>query len=420
MIDLHCHLYGSLTAEMLYEMGKNNPKPRWAIFTNLYEELYHKKFDINNFFQKYDSPEKLGELYYFKKRAPFLEFQCKFNLIIALSKFDPQEIEHYSYLIALKHFQKGIEYIEYRIMYSPNATKEDYIQKTIAACKGFKQAETTVPKGEARLVVSLHRQGNFEEAYSWLKQLMKENELVKKYLVGIDFCAVEEGNPPKLKKNFFKKVLEDNQAEKETALAILYHVGESFRDKTPDSAVRWILESAEYGAYRLGHCIALGIDPETYAHKTIAESSEERLDHINYILENYDTLREYRYNVELKDLLKEKESLKPNQTVQIFYTDKEIQNLYALQEFGMDFLKKKNSIIEVCPTSNLLIGMIEDKNKLTIKRFLKKNLNLTIGTDDPGIFQTNLQNEYRICEEIGIPKEKLIQIQKQSFNYKSR
>lgn len=420
MIDLHCHLYGCLTAEMLYEMGRNNPNPRWEIFTNLYEKLYHKKFDTNNFFQRYNSPEKLGKLYYFTEKAPFLEFQCKFNLIIALSKFDLEEIEHYSYLIASKHFQEGIEYIEYRIMYSPNAKQEDYFQKTIAACKGLRQAEERVTRGKARLIVSLHRGGNFEESYSWLKQLMKENELVKKYLVGIDFCAIEEGHPPKLKKNFFNKVLVDNQTEPESALAILYHVGESFRDKTPDSAVRWVLESAEYGAHRLGHCIALGIEPEIYANKTISESSEERLDHINYILENYNTLCEYGYNTQPKDLLKEKESLQPNQTVQIFYTDKEIQNLYALQEFGMDFLKNKNSIIEVCPTSNLLIGMIEDKNKLTVKRFLNKNLNLTIGTDDPGIFQTNLQKEYKICEEIGISKEKLIQIQKQSFDYKSR
>lgn len=419
MIDLHCHLYGSLTAEMLWKMGNNNPNPRWEIFTKLYEDLYNQKFEVNNFFQKYNSPEKLGELYYFRKKAPFLEFQCKFNLIIALSRFDPEEIQEYSSLIAEEHFKQGIKYIEYRIMYSPNAKKEDYVNKTIAACKGLQNAENSFKTHEARLVVSLHRNGNFDESYTYLKQLMKENELVKKYLVGIDFCSIEEGNPPKLKKEFFSKVNKDNQEEQDISLSILYHVGESFRDKTPDSAVRWILESAVYGAHRLGHCIALGIEPETYANQIIKESSEERLDQIHFILENYDTLREYGYKTEKKSLLQEKESLKQQGEIEIYYKTKEIENLKALQDFGMDFLAKRNVVIEVCPTSNLLIGMLAEE-KLPIKRFLEKNLKVTIGTDDPGIFQTSLQKEYEICERIGIPKEKLNFIQNESLKYKSR
>ncbi|MCX7998415.1 MAG: adenosine deaminase, partial [Leptospiraceae bacterium] len=276
------------------------------------------------------------------------------------------------------------------------------------------------PTHEARLVVSLHRNGNYEEAYDWLKQFIRENKLIKKYLVGIDFCAIEEGNPPKLKKNFFTKINEDNQKEPELALSILYHVGESFVDKTPDSAVRWILEVAMYGAHRLGHCIALGIDPETYANTTRKESASEREDQITFILENYNTLREYGYKTEKKSLIQEKEKLQSVKEIEIYYKTEEIENLRALQEFGMDFLRNTPAVIEVCPTSNLLIGMIEKEENLPLKRFFYKKLKVTIGTDDPGIFQTNLHKEYKLCENLGVSKESLKQIQRESIQYKSK
>jgi adenosine deaminase len=52
------------------------------------------------------------------------------------------------------------------------------------------------------------------------------------------------------------------------ALAGLYHVGESFTDKTIESAIRWVHEAAEAGAHRLGHAIALGVEPHSYGPHT--------------------------------------------------------------------------------------------------------------------------------------------------------
>jgi hypothetical protein len=57
-----------------------------------------------------------------------------------------------------------------------------------------------------RLVVSLHRDQGYENQYIYLKKAMNSNELIKKYLVGIDFCNIEEGFPPKEKKLFLQKM----------------------------------------------------------------------------------------------------------------------------------------------------------------------------------------------------------------------
>src|SRR5262249_19700653 len=49
-------------------------------------------------------------------------------------------------------------------------------------------------------------------------------------LTGIDFCYIEEGFPPKNVAALFRDVRAFNHAHPSRALAILYHVGESFAD----------------------------------------------------------------------------------------------------------------------------------------------------------------------------------------------
>lgn len=420
MIELHNHLYGSLSVEMVYKMGKNNPNPRWNIFLDLHEKLYSEKIQPDTFFQVFNNPRKIEKLYYFKKPGSFEEFQDKFNLVIAFSRFNPEEIEEMSYKIACKHFSEGILYSEYRLMYSPFATEIDYQEKTIAACKGFSLAEKNHPGHTAKLVLSLHRDNNYGQAYLWLKWLMEKVDIVKTHLVGIDFCAMEEGHPPKNKASFFRQVLDDNLRKPETALSILYHVGESFQDKTPDSAVRWVIEAAEYGAHRLGHCIALGVPPEFFLGQKRNESIDERRDHLDFLLARYEEISNFGSLPEREKLETERSEIESKtQIEELLYTKKEIETLRTLQEYGMNRLKDLGTVVETCPTSNLLIGMLKKKEFLPVRRFSESGLNITISTDDPGILQTSLKKEYAICEKMGIPEEKIKKIQEDSFLYTS-
>ena len=421
-LDLHNHLYGSITAEKLFEIGLNNPNPRWNLYTELHQKFHKEELNTKSFFNDYKDIERFKSIYLFKKPAPFLEFQSKFNLIIALCKFDEDEIKSVSKDIVIEHANKGVVFAEYRIMYAPYATKDVYFSKTIAACEGLLLGEQSVSNSmKAKLVVSLHRDGNYEEQYKWLKELMNKNDLVREYLVGIDFCYIEEGFPPKEKKSFFQTIIRDNMDNPQSALSILYHVGESFADKTPKSAVRWVGESALYGSHRLGHCIALGINPESFADKTFSETIGERLDQIKFEILHYEKIKSFGKTQNYSKLMHEKEILENaniDSKISFKMNKQYIDELNTFQDFVIYLVREESkAVIECCPTSNLYIGMLPGMKEHPIRRFIKNNLRVTIGSDDPGIFDTTLVSEYEHAANAGLSIEELEQIKQKSKLY---
>ena len=56
-------------------------------------------------------------------------------------------------------------------------------------------------------------------------------------------------------------------------------------------------------------------------------------------------------------------------------------------------MKKLDVVIEVCPTSNFLLGCIPDPSVHPIHRFIESGVSLTIGSDDPGLFGRSLSEE---------------------------
>ncbi|WP_165783060.1 adenosine deaminase [Leptospira wolffii] len=418
--DLHNHLYGSLRPELLREMGLGNPNPRWEIFTKPYQQYYGHAVRPETFFQDYSSLEDFSKLYLFNHRGPFPEFQAKFNLIIALSKFDPNEIRFVSKRVTSDQYREGVVYGEYRLMYSPTEPYEGVYSKTLAACEGFAEAESELGrKAVSRLVISLHRDGDCFREYEVLKELMEKDSLIRKYLVGLDFCYIEEGFPPKDKKSFLESVQKDNRAQSSTALSVLYHVGESFQDKTLISASRWVLEAAEWGAHRLGHAIALGLDPRSYAGKTVRESVAERLDSLSFQLENREEISRYGEIPSRKEIESEIDSIRHKENVEISVTEKHISETRVFQAYCMDRIRATNAVIESCPSSNEYIGMVRDKEHHPLLKFASQKMKFTISTDDPGIFGTDIREEYRKAGELGLSGGHLDHIRKESFSFTS-
>ncbi|WCL49436.1 adenosine deaminase [Leptospira sp. GIMC2001] len=411
---------------MLYDIGKKNPSPRWKIFTDSYEQVFGKIIDTENFFSDYQDPIKFSSLYHFNYHGPFQEFQSKFNLIIALAKFDEDEIRSISSLVTLEHAKQGIEHAEFRIMFAVTETRPIVESKIIASCEGLQAGSELANKAgykiEPKLAVSLHRNKLFLEQYIWLKELQSKNSLVRDYLSGIDFCHIEEGYPPSEKKEFFEQVLADNLAQPDLGLAILYHVGESYQDKTPHSASRWVLESALYGAHRLGHCIALGIRPQYFLNKKRLESVSERTQQLEWERKHSKTIQKYGYFRKLTEIesnLAKLKDLKPDSLIEIVYDEREVTFLETFQNYCMAEIKKTSAVIESCPSSNFYIGMIEEKIDHPLHRFIENDLRVTIGADDPGIFNTNIQEEYKKAKEMGIKPEDLDLIRAKSFEYTS-
>lgn len=65
--------------------------------------------------------------------------------------------------------------------------------------------------------------------------------------------------------------------------------------------------------------------------------------------------------------------------------------------------RELGTTFEVCPTSNYQSGVVADLEPHPIRRMIEEGLNTTINTDDPGISQITLGDEYSlVCERNGL------------------
>jgi len=60
----------------------------------------------------------------------------------------------------------------------------------------------------------------------------------------------------------------------------------------------------------------------------------------------------------------------------------------------IDYLLKRDISIEMCPTSNLRTGVVPSLQKHPIRTFFDKRIKVTVNTDDPSMFNTDMNNEY--------------------------
>lgn len=63
-------------------------------------------------------------------------------------------------------------------------------------------------------------------------------------------------------------------------------------------------------------------------------------------------------------------------------------------------IKDRGIALELCPTSNIFLGLFSDLAHHPLPHFYKEGIRISINSDDPPFFKTNLNNEYRIAEEI--------------------
>jgi adenosine deaminase len=63
-------------------------------------------------------------------------------------------------------------------------------------------------------------------------------------------------------------------------------------------------------------------------------------------------------------------------------------------------VRDRGVVLELCPTSNFLTQAVTSLREHPLKRLYEYGIRTTINTDDPGIFNTNLNREYRIAHEI--------------------
>ena len=410
--DLHSHLYGCLQPQdVQWLVQRVTNWDRFARYQNKYREIFGTDVKLPTK-EGLTDKKKLSSLYQYRQRltdhSDFQIFQIHFDLLISLITLSVDEIVH---LVQRVVSHETAQYVEYRFMFPLNANEEFVTEKLDALDEAFKMAEKKYKK-QIKGIFSLPRHANTALFYyQILKKRQARAGLTN--LVGIDFCGQEEGYPPQILRPIFQKVKEDNQKNPQDALAVLYHVGEFYNDKSIESAVRWIIESHELGCHRLGHAIALGISPEIYLGQTREERAIERVAHLDFLLAKQDVLQEFGYRLpnhvqQEKDQLLAKIRKNKKATVVHHYDEQRIKDLRCFQNWALEFLAQRGAIIECCLTSNRLLTDSKSYELHPIKRFLQNNLSCILATDDRGIFSTTMLKEIQIARhKVGLTEKEV-------------
>ncbi|KTD17500.1 adenosine deaminase [Legionella jordanis] len=64
----------------------------------------------------------------------------------------------------------------------------------------------------------------------------------------------------------------------------------------------------------------------------------------------------------------------------------------------MTILKENNIALEVCPSSNIALGLFNDFASHPLPEFIKAGLNVSLGSDDPPFFRTDVAREYELVQ----------------------
>lgn len=422
LAELHLHLYGCLRGARLLDMlAGARHAPSWGRYERAYERVYGAPSPARSLVERHrgGDPSARAEferLFVFgdDDAGSFARFQAKFDLITVGSRIglayeddehvEPalEEIRTIARGVLDDQVREGIAYAEQRFFFGSDAPP-DLVEAGLRELLAIYARETRM---QARLAVSLPRKNPWSH---WeIVQRLSASELGH-VLTGVDFCFIEEGHPPKDQRALFAAVREHNERHPQRALAVLYHVGESFEDKSLESAVRWVHEAAELGAHRLGHAIALGVDPEAYvederrAHRQQGgplhvrrETVAERRDQIAYELRFARELERFGARVDREALAREDAALSARDAhdeLEVVYDHARLAQVRARQDFAMDRVRNHGAVVEVCPTSNLRIGGLRDPSHHPVRRFVDARVPIVVGSDDPGIFGTSVERE---------------------------
>lgn len=83
--------------------------------------------------------------------------------------------------------------------------------------------------------------------------------------------------------------------------------------------------------------------------------------------------------------------------IELLHADRIGHGVNCIQDSELiEFLKQKQIPLEICPTSNICMGVFPDFKSHPLRKLWDAGLLLTVNSDDPALFDTDLNNEYKI------------------------
>ena len=74
----------------------------------------------------------------------------------------------------------------------------------------------------------------------------------------------------------------------------------------------------------------------------------------------------------------------------------------------VDELAERGTVLEVCPTSNVVLGIYPSYEEHPLPRLLEAGVRVTLGSDDPPYFGASIGGEYALCRDLlGLDDEAL-------------
>jgi len=88
-------------------------------------------------------------------------------------------------------------------------------------------------------------------------------------------------------------------------------------------------------------------------------------------------------------------------TINNFHPDRIGHGIHSIEDMkAIELIKEKNITLEVNPWSNYLTNSVRTIEEHPLKKLFDLGVKVTINSDDPEVLETNLNNEYRIADEI--------------------
>ena len=92
----------------------------------------------------------------------------------------------------------------------------------------------------------------------------------------------------------------------------------------------------------------------------------------------------------------------------------------------MDLLTERRIALEICPTSNLRTGALASQldgvraasmESHPLRMFVQRGVPVTLGTDDPAMFETSLVREYEVASEAGLSASEILRVVQAGFEH---
>lgn len=265
---------------------------------------------------------------------------------------------------------------------------------------------------------------------SLIKSDVKESKIdnalseLRKYtddVVAVDVAGKDFDASPSAFKDVFDEI---RKMPRKMPWRFTYHVGEDFYHIL--GGLRMIYEAATLLGLnpkdRLGHASAAGVDPRIWSerlHGVVPIKVGDYIADLNFAIElikksEIEALLPKIPEVEkyINEILgREKEDRIIKVSCFEFFDENEIK---LLQLEILHKISQEGLIIEACPTSNVSIGYDHSLKSYHLRKWLKwkyvQNLDLpdfVIGSDEIGVFPTNISNEYAYVYEMMMKDEVL-------------